>query len=148
MGSQAADIDQVKKNLQAIYQPLNGVTFAGTYLGKHSMPQTGNDRYKIESNSISDTLKSISSSVINNYGKTLVWKGITGPEDSLLYTDYWLWVEPDVGQMPLEDFSYNFKIERCTPFHCESGSFSYGVSIKASIVESSTNSGVSPFQFG
>ena len=134
MGSQEAVIDQMKEKLQAIYQPLNGVTFAGTYLGKHSMPQTGNDRYKIESNSIAGTLKSISSSVINTYGKTLVWKGITGPEDSEKYTDYWLWVEPDVGGMLFEDDSYDFKIERCTPFHCESGSFSYGVSIKAKIV--------------
>lgn len=134
MGTETAVIEQMKQNLQAIYQPLIGVTFAGTYLGNYSMPQTGNDRYKIESNSISDTPKSISSSVINNYGKTLVWKGITGPEDSLLYTDYWLWVEPDVGQILSEDYSYNFKIEMYTPFHCESGSFSYGVSIKATIV--------------
>ena len=134
MGTETAVIERMKQNLQAIYQPLIGVTFAGTYLGNDSMPQTGNDRYKIESNSISDTLKSISNSVINNYGKTLVWKGITGPEDSLLYTDYWLWVEPDVGQIPSEDHSYNFKIQRCTPFHCVSGSFSYGVSIKATIV--------------
>lgn len=133
MGSQAAVIEQIKQNLRQIYQPLNGVTFAGTYLGNDSMPQTGNDRCKIESNSIAGTLKSISSSVINTYGNT-VWKGITGPEDSPLYTNYWLWVEPDVGGMPLQDYSYNFKIERCTPFHCDSGSFSYGVSIKASIV--------------
>ena len=97
------------------------------------MPQTGNDRWIIESNSIAGTLKSISSSVINTYGNT-VWKGITGPEDSEKYTDYWLWVERNVGRMPLENCPYNFEIEGCTPFPCDSGSFSYGVSIKAKIV--------------
>ena len=133
MESQAAVIEQMKQNLQAIYQPLNGVTFAGTYLGNYSMPQTGNERYIIESNSIAGILKSISSYVINTYGST-VWKGITGPEDSLLYTDYWLWIEPVVGGILLENNFYNFNIEGCTPFYCEGGSFSYGVSIKAKIV--------------
>ena len=97
------------------------------------MPQTGNERYIIESNSIAAILKSISSYVINTYGST-VWKGITGPEDSLLYTDYWLWIEPVVGGILLENNFYNFNIEGCTPFYCEGGSFSYGVSIKAKIV--------------
>ena len=127
-------IENTLQKLQEIYQPLEGVTFRGTYLGEYKMPQTGNKRYIIKANNLSGTLKSISSSVINTYGKTLVWKGITGPEDSEKYTDYWLWVEPDVGGMLFEDDSYDFKIERCTPFHCESGSFSYGVSIKAKIV--------------
>ena len=71
--------------------------------------------------------------VINTYGST-VWKGVTGPEDSLLYTDYWLWIEPVVGGILLENNFYNFNIEGCTPFYCEGGSFSYGVSIKAKIV--------------
>lgn len=128
MESQAAVIEQMKQNLQAIYQPLNGVTFTGTYLGNYSMPQTGNERYIIESNGIAGILKSISSYVINTYGST-VWKGVTGPEDSLLYTDYWLWIEPVVGGILLENNFYNFNIEGCTPFYCEGGSFSYGVSI-------------------
>lgn len=143
MGSEAAHlaaviekIKQTLQNLYEIYQPLKGVTFAGTYLGSHFMPQTGNQRCKIESNSLKDTLYQISSSVINMYGET-VWKGITGPLDSGFYTDYWLWIEPDVGGMSLENgFSYLFNIESCTPFHSQSGSFSYGVSIKASIVHS------------
>lgn len=63
-----------------------------------------------------------------------MWKGVTGPEDSLLYTDYWLWIEPVVGGILLENNFYNFNIEGCTPFYCEGGSFSYGVSIKARIV--------------
>lgn len=140
MGSQGAVqavIVQTLQNLQAIYQPLKGVTFVGTYLGSHFMPQTGNERYKIESNSLKDALHQISSSVINTYGET-VWKGITGPLDSEFYTDYWLWIEPDVGGIPLAyGFSYHFNIESCTPFPCQSGSFSYGVSIKASIVHGS-----------
>ena len=106
MESQAAVIEQMKQNLQAIYQPLNGVTFAGTYLGNYSMPQTGNERYIIKSNSIAGILKSISSYVINTYGST-VWKGVTGPEDSLLYTDYWLWIDPVVGGILLENNFYN-----------------------------------------
>lgn len=141
MGSEAAvqavieQIKQTLQNLQAIYQPLTGVTFTGTYLGSDIMPQTENERYKIESNSLKVILQQISSSVINMYGETLVWKGITGPEDREWYTDYWLWIEPDVGGMPLVyNCSYSFNIESCTPFDCERGSFSYGVSIKASIV--------------
>ena len=127
-------IEETLQKLQAIYEPLEGETFQGTYLGEDQMPQTGNERYKIEGNNLSGKLTSISSSVINTYG-TQVWKGITGPEDSPMYTDYWLWVEPDVGEMPFKDCSYYFKIERCTPFPCEVGSFSYGVSIKAIIVK-------------
>lgn len=88
------------------------------------MPQTGNKRYIIKGNNLSGTLKSISSSVINTYGKTLVWKGITGPEDSEKYTDYWLWVEPDVGGMLFEDSAYDFEIERgALPFTARAAVF-------------------------
>lgn len=133
MGSEEAAL----QNLEAIYQPLKGVTFTGTYLGSHIMPQTGNERYKIESNSLDLTviLDQISSSVFKMYGETLVWKGITGPKDCEWYKYYWLWIEPDVGGMPLvHNCSYSFNIESCTPFDCKRGSFSYGVGIKASIV--------------
>lgn len=142
MGSEAADQavtelikQQTLQNLKEKYKPLTGVTFIGKYLGSHIMPQTRNERYKIESNSLKVILQQISSYFINMYGETLVWKGITGPEDCEWYKDYWLWIEPDVGGMPLlYNCSYSFNIESCTPFQCDSGSFSYGVSIKARIV--------------
>lgn len=127
-------IEETLQNLQVMYKKLEGETFQGTYLGEYQMPQTGNERYIIKGDNLSGTLTSISSSVINTYG-TRVWKGITGPEDSRMYTNYLLWVEPDVGEMPLEGRSYYFKIERCTPFPCEVGSFSCGVSIKAIIIQ-------------
>ncbi|CAH3038572.1 unnamed protein product [Porites lobata] len=128
--------DPICTFLNATYKPLEGKTFLATYGGSFQMPQTGNPRdiLVVEvQNPFAAILEATRSSVVNTYGQR-VWKGIRGPPDNPAYTDYWLWVEPDVGGMLFEDDSYDFKIERCTPFHCESGSFSYGVSIKAKIV--------------
>ena len=61
------------------------------------MPQTGNqnDVLLMEQGNVTfaATLSGISSAVFKKYGKT-VWKGITGPEVSPDYTNYWLLVEP------------------------------------------------------
>ena len=129
------NLDPITHNLQLIYQPLEGLPFKGTYLGIFEMPQTENRRHKVECNHLSAILHNISRAVIDTYG-TQVWKGITGPVDGVGYTDYWLWLWPDVGGVPLEGCSYDFMIERCTPFQCRAGStFTYGVSIKAHIIQ-------------
>ena len=96
------------------------------------MPQTENLRDVLSigrGDPFAAILGGISKSVLKAYGKT-VWKGITGPEDSNNFTDYWLWAEPDLSEVLSEGLSYNFKIARCTPFTCDGGDFSYGVSIK------------------
>lgn len=77
------------------------------------------------------TLGGISSAVLTKYGKT-VWKEITGPEDSLGYTNCWLGVEtPDLNEDKLQvGFCYDFQIAKYTLFTCVGGDFSYGVIIK------------------
>ena len=101
------DIDPIKHNLQLIYQPLEGLPFKGTYLGIFGMPQTENQRHKVECNHLSAILHNISRAVIDTFG-TQVWKGITGPVDGVGYTDYWLWLWPDVGGVPLEGCPVRF----------------------------------------
>lgn len=97
------------------------------------MPQTEKSRdVIIVQDSLDETLAGISSDVRQEYGDT-VWKGITGPEDSRRYTEYWLWVEPAFSSDLSEGNIYNFKIERCLPFQCGGGTFSYGVNIKVSL---------------
>lgn len=122
-----------KEDLKSIYQALKGEEFEGTYEGEYSMPQTGKERVVLSidaSSALGKTLSEISSEVLETYGQT-VWKGITGPEDSSRYTDYWLWAEPaGLSEVLEEDDSYNFTIAKCTPFECSGGTFSYGVSIK------------------
>lgn len=96
------------------------------------MPQTGNPRDVLsigQGGPFAAILRGISKAVLQTYGET-VWKDITGPEDSINFTDYWLWVEPDFSDELQEGLSYNFKIARCKPFICGGGDFTYGVSIK------------------
>ena len=128
--------DEVVKDLQSWYRPLEGMTFQGTYQGEFTMPQTGNQRDLLvigQGNfTFGATLNGISSAVLTKYGKT-VWKGFTGPEDDpARYTNHRMWVElPDANEEKLKvGFCYNFQIARCTPFTCSGGDFWYGVSIK------------------
>jgi len=85
--------DEVLKDLQLWYQALVGMTFQATYQGEDTMPQTGNLRdvlvIGLGNSTFHAKLSGISSAVLKKYGTT-VWKGITGPEDSLRYTNYWL----------------------------------------------------------
>ena len=129
-----------KSWLKAKYQVLVGKSFLGCYDGARTMPQTEKSRdVIIVQDSLDETLAGISSDVLQEYGDT-VWKGITGPEDSrLYYTKYWLWVEPVFSSAPPTGTDYNFRIDRCEPFQCSGGTFSYGVSIKVSRVESSSH---------
>ena len=124
--------DLVLDDLRETYQELVGMTFRGEYEGEFTMPQTGNARDVLSigrGDPFAAILGEISKAVLQTYGET-VWKGITGPEDSSNFTDYWLWVEPGSSEELQEGLSYNFKISRCTPFTCGGGDFSYGVSIK------------------
>ena len=124
--------DPVLDDLRKKYQELVGMTFQGEYEGEFTMPQTGNPRDVLsigKRDSLAEILGGISNAVLQAHGKT-VWKGITGPEDSRNFTDYWLWVEPDFIDELQKGLSYNFKIARCTPFTCGGGDFSHGVSIK------------------
>ena len=126
-----------------LYQPLviAGMTstFQATYQGEFIMPQTENPRDVLlvrQGDPFAAILSGVSKAVLElelTSGQQ-VWKGITGPEDSPSYTDYWLWVEPDFKGVLQEGHPYNFKITQCTPFPCGFGSFSYGVSIKASVI--------------
>ena len=128
-------------DLQEKYQPLviAGMTstFQATYQGEFIMPQTGNPRDVLlvrQGDPFTAILSGVSKAVLAlTYGQQ-VWKGITGPEDSPSYTDYWLWVEPGFKGVLQEGLPYNFKITQCTPFQCAFGSFSYGVSINASVI--------------
>jgi len=125
--------DEVLKDLQLWYQPLVGMTFQATYQGEDTMPQTGNLRdvlvIGLGNSTFHATLSRISSAVLKKYGTT-VWKGITGPEDSHVYTNYWLWVEQGFGGQLQVDSCYNFEIASYTLFTCVGGSFAHGVSIK------------------
>lgn len=125
--------DIILKDLLTLYQPLRGESFEATYLGKEIMPQTDNERLKLEVSSMDPLeakLEEISSKVLQEYGEN-VWKGITGPVDSVIYTNYWIWVKNGRGLESLEEYSTcQFKIVRCTPFKCSNGEFSHGVDIK------------------
>lgn len=128
--------DPVLNDLQVKYQPLVGMNFQGTYEGEYPMPQTDNMRDIIsvrQGDPFATILRGVSNAVLRTYGQQ-VWKGITGPEQSPKYTDYWLWVEPGFnGGLELGHL-YNFQITQCTPFACGAGSvFSHGVSLKAVI---------------
>ena len=129
----ANQVDPTITWLKATYNDLVGKTFRGDYNGGLPMPQTGNVRdVIIVKDSLDTTLAGISSDVLQKYGSE-VWKGITGPKDSVHYTKYWLWVEPAFSSDLSKGNNYNFKIEHCLPFQCSGGTFSYGVSIKVSL---------------
>lgn len=123
-------------DLQQKYQPLVGMTFQATYQDVFPMPQTGNLRDILsitQGDPFARILSGISSVVLETHGQQ-VWKGITGPEQSPNFTDYWLWVEPGFSEQLEMGRRYNFQIAQCTPFACGGGDFSYGVSIKASFI--------------
>ena len=65
-----------------------------------------------------------------------VWTGITGPEISPRFTDYWMWVEPLCVEELEEGSSYNFQVEKCTVFEGTLGIYSHGVSIKVVLASS------------
>ena len=129
--------DPVLNDLQLKYQPLVGKEFQGTYEGVRMMPQTENPR-DILSVGQGDTFSAILSGVCNavllTYGQQ-VWKGITGPEQSPNYTDYWLWVEPGFDGVLEMGQRYTFQITHCAPFTCGGGDFLHGVSIKVSLIQ-------------
>ena len=87
-----------------------------------------------EADPVAETLHEISKAVKKAYGKK-IWKGITGPEDSGSFTDYWLWVEPGLDDELEEGSCRNFRVVRCTPFEGNGVQFSYGVSIEVSVFE-------------
>lgn len=129
--------DPVFKDLQQKYQPLVGKPFQGTYEDVFNMPQTGNPRDIIsvdQRNPFAEILSGVSDAVLQTYGQH-VWKGITGPEQSPNFSDYWLWVEPGFNGVLQMGQRYNFQITQCTPFPCGGGVFSHGVSIKASVIQ-------------
>ena len=131
-----ADPTLIMKDLQEKYQPLVGMTFQATYQDEFPMPQTGNPRDILsvgQGDPFAAILSGISNIVLQTYGQQ-VWKGITGPEQSPNFPDYWLWVEPGFSEQLQAGLRYNFIIAKCTPFICGGGDFSYGVSIKASFI--------------
>lgn len=81
----ANQVDPTITWLKATYNDLVGKTFRGDYNGELPMPQTGNVRDVIIVKDSLDTtlsLAGISSDVLQKYGSE-VWKGITGPKDSV-----------------------------------------------------------------
>ena len=128
--------DTVLNDLQLKYQPL--MTFQGTYEGVLNVPQTpGNPRVIIsvsQQDPFAAILNRVSAAVLQTYGQQ-VWKGITCPEQSPSYSDYWLWVEPGFNENLIMGKRYTFQITQCTPFPCASGVFSYVVSIKVSVIQ-------------
>ena len=130
-------VDSVSNDLQLKYQPLVNMSFQGTYEGVLIMPQTGNPRAIISvrrGDPFAAILSDVSAAVLQTYGQH-VWKGITGPEQSPNFSDYWLWVEPGFHGVLEMGQRYNFQIAQCSPFACGGGVFSHGVSIKASSIK-------------
>ena len=134
--------DPVLNDLQQMYLPLVGKEFQGTYVGAVIMPHTGNLRdiisVSVAQGDFATILSGVSHAVrvLQSTSGKLIWKGITGPDQSPYYTDYWLWVEPDFHGVLEMSNPYNFQITQCTPFVCGGGVFSHGVNIKASVIPS------------
>ena len=126
----------IMNDLSSKYKPLVGMEFEGIYKRVSEMPQTGNERDILlveKAEPFAATLHEISKAVKNAYGRK-IWKGITGPEDSTTFTDYWLWVEPGFDGELEKGSCRNFRVVRCTPFQGNGVLFSYGVSIKVSVI--------------
>ena len=129
--------DPVLTDLKLKYEPLLGKQFQGTYEDVFIMPQTGNPRDVIsvdQRDPFAAILSRVSNDVLQTYGQ-YVWKGITGPEQSRNFSDYWLWVEPGVNGVLEMGQSYNFQITQCSPFACGGGDFSHGIHIKAYVIQ-------------
>lgn len=126
----------IMNDLSLKYEPLMGKEFEGTYKGESEMPQKENLRDVLvvkEADPFAQTLHEISNAVRKAYGKK-IWKGITGPEDSGSFTDYWLWVELLLDDELEEGSCRNFRVVLCTPLEGNGFQFSYGVSIKVSVI--------------
>ena len=109
-------IDPTITWLQETYQVLVGRSFLGCYEGAHTMSQTENPRdVRIEHDSLDVTLAGILSDVLQAYGST-AWNGITGPEGSVLYIQYWLWVKPALRSVLTIGTDYTFRIDHQVPF--------------------------------
>ena len=131
---------EIATELVRIYNPLKGKEFEAHYRGERKMPLKGTMRDVLEIdevNPFASTLAEISSTVRQEYG-TKVWKGITGPEDSEYFEDYWLWVERLRPALE-EGNSYVFKIVECTVFE-GSGEFLCGMSLKATMIKQPSSS--------
>ena len=131
---------EIATELVRIYNLHKGKDFEAHYQGERKMPMKGTMRDVLEideGNPFASTLAEISSTVHQKYG-TEVWKGITGPEDSEYFEDYWQWVERLRPALE-EGNSYVFKIVECTVFEgsCE---FSCEISIKATMIKQLSDS--------
>ena len=125
---------EIATELVRIYNPLKRKEFEAHYQGERQMPLKGtmSDVLEIdEGNPSASIVAEISSTVNQKYG-TKVWKGITGPEDSEYFEDYWLWVERFRPALE-EGNSYVFKIVECTTFQ-GSGEFLCGINLKAAMI--------------
>lgn len=130
-----ASSDAIDDDLLEIYEALTGKEFSGKYIGKHEMPLKGTQRDVLVIDCgapLAATLREISKAVLNKYPASAIWKGITGPEDSARFTDYWLWV-PCVSEELLEGINYNFKVKECQVF--EGTEFLYGINIKVVVID-------------
>ena len=131
---------EIATDLLKIYNPLKGKEFEAHYQGERKMPLKGTMRGVLEidqGNPFASTLAEISSTVHQKYG-TKVSKGITGPEDSEHFEDYWLWAARLRPALE-EGNSYVFKIVECTVFE-GSGEFLCGISLKAAMIKQLYNS--------
>ena len=125
---------EIATELVRIYNPLKRKEFEAHYQGERKMPLKGTMRDVLEideGNPFASTLAETSSTVHQKYG-TKVWKGITGPEDSEYFEDYWLWVERLRPALE-EGNSYVFKIVECTAFQ-GSGEFLCRINLKAAMI--------------
>ena len=103
-------IDPTITWLQETYQDLVGRSFLGCYEGAHTMSQTENPKdVTTEQDSLDATLAGILSDALKSYGST-------GPEGSVLYIQYWLWVKPAFRSVLTIGTNYIFRIDHYVPF--------------------------------
>lgn len=133
-------VEPIADCLNSIYHPLRGKEFVATYrIANYSMPQTENYRSVLQieeqhpfvavvEKTLSDVLE-----LQKRYG-IRVWTGITGPEISPRFTEYWMWVEPLCIEELEEGSSNKFWVQQCTVFEGTLGIYSHGVSIRVALV--------------
>ena len=104
------------------------------------MSQTENPKdVTTEQDSLDATLAGILSDALKSYGST-------GPEGSVLYIQYWLWVKPAFRSVLTIGTNYIFRIDHyvpclcALPMHyvpclCSGGTFPCGISIKVSLAK-------------
>ena len=94
--------------LDILYGSAAGVSFKGTVVDKQTMHQKQWTVIEItEGVFFEQILKNI-----HSVGDDKVWKGITGPPDSPVYTNYRIWVELEA---PLF-YTANFKVDKGNTF--------------------------------